>query len=499
MAQRLGSRIKDGCFYRTDLSLFGIMALQNLIVFSVNLADNVMLGRFSESAMSGVSLANQVQFLLQMLVTGTASGLIVLASQYWGKKQTEPIRRLFTVALIVAVCLAAALGAVVICFPEWVMSILTNEPEVIAQGAIYIRILGFTYIIFAVTNVILGVLRSVETVAVGFVIALSALITNIFLNYCLIFGNLGFPRLGVAGAAWATFAARVVEMIIAVVYLVFFDKKIGLKFREIFRLDSSYFRDFFHAGLPMVFSSASWGIAMFIQSAILGRLGAAAIGASSIANALFSFLGVISSSSQSASSVVIAKTVGEGDIPRVKRYARRLQLIFLATGLISSALFLSLKGPILSYYNVSDETLVLAGKFITILSITIVGSSYEAPCLCGIVAGGGETNFVLFNDLIFMWGIVLPMSALSAFVFKWPVTVTFFLLKGDQILKCAVAVIKVNRFRWIRVLTRETGGSVGSGGNNGDSNTINDTINDTIGDNDNTGTSADDPAQVPAE
>ena len=111
---------------------------------------------------------------------------------------------------------------------------------------------------------------------------------------------------------------------------------------------------------------------------------------------------------------------------------------------------------IVSLYNVAPETEKLAKTFIYILSVTIVGSCYEAPCLCGIVSGGGDTKFVLYNDLIFMWGIVLPLSALSAFVFDFPIPVTFFLLKSDQILKCFVAVVKVNRFRWIKQLTRNS-------------------------------------------
>ena len=194
---------------------------------------------------------------------------------------------------------------------------------------------------------------------------------------------------------------------------------------------------------------------MAVQTAIIGRLGAAAIGANAIAAPVFQVVAVLYSSTGTASSVLIGKTVGEDDIPRVKVYTKRLQKMFIVIGLVSCGLLLLLKNMILDIYDVSAETRGLASVFIVILSITVIGSSYEAPCLCGIVSGGGDTKFVLFNDIIFMWCMVLPLSVLSAFVFKFPIPVTFFILKSDQITKCAVAAVKVNRYKWIRTLTHD--------------------------------------------
>ena len=114
----------------------------------------------------------------------------------------------------------------------------------------------------------------------------------------------------------------------------------------------------------------------------------------------------------------------------------------------------SSKDVIINLYTITPETEILARRFISILSITVIGTSYQVACLTGIVTGGGDTKFVLTNDLIHQWLIVIPAAFLSAFVFHAPVWVTFICLKSDQILKCFVAMVKVNRYRWIRVLTR---------------------------------------------
>lgn len=445
----------DSYFYKTFFRLFGVVALQNIIVFGVNLADSIMLGRYSETAMSGVSLANQYQFLLHMLVSGCANGVVVIASQYWGKKDTASIKKVLACGFAVCTGISAVMTAAVLISPAGILGLLSNETAIVSEGAEYIRILAFSYLIFAVTNILIAVLRSVESVSIGFYTSLAALFINIFLNYTLIFGHFGAPEMGVKGAAAATLISRIAECLIVLVYAFFIDRRLKLRPRDFIKIEKSYFGDYVKAGLPLMGSSGSWGIAMLIQTAIIGRLGEAAIGANAVAAPIFQVVSVLYSSSSSASSVLIGKTVGEGDIPRVKLYAKRLQVMFLITGIISCAGMLLLKNSLLGFYDISDETLVMSRLFINILAVTVMGSSYEAPCLCGIVSGGGETNFVFKNDIIFMWCIVLPAAFLSAFVFRWSVPVTFFILKSDQILKCAVAAVKVNRFRWIRTLTRE--------------------------------------------
>ncbi len=448
--------IKDPVFYKSYFGMFSVVALHSFLVCAVNLADSVMLGRYSELAMSGVSLANQIQFLLFFITNGACNGLVVLGAQYWGKRDPGSIKKVFSAALAVCACVGAVFELALLAAPAGVLRLLSDQTEIVAVGAGYIRIVALSYLIFAVSSVLIALMRSVESVRVGFYTALLALFVNISLNYALIFGCFGFPALGETGAAVATLISRAAELVFLLIYVFCVDKKLRLRPRTFFQPDKTYFRDYIRAGLPLIGSGGSWGVAMTVQTAVVGRLGAVAIGANAVAGPVFQIIAVLYNSSSSASSVLIGKTVGEDDIPRVKRYTKKLQVIFLLTGLFSGALLFSLRYVIVDCFGLSPETRALSLIFLTILSVTVVGSAYEAPALVGIVSGGGETSFVFRNDLIFMWGIVMPLSFLSAFVFHWPVPVTFFILKLDQILKCFVAAVKVNRFRWIRNLTRES-------------------------------------------
>jgi len=442
---------EDRSFYKRYAGLALTIALQNVIVFGVNLADNVMMGGYSEISLSAVALVNQIQFFLQMLIMGTGDGIVVLASRYWGKCDIKSIKKVAGVGMFIGLSAATLLFCAVFIAPESVLGLLTDKKDVIVEATKYMKIICFTYFFFGMTNILLAVLRSVETAKIGFFVSLSALIINISLNYILIYGKFGAPELGIVGAAIATLVARIVEFAVVVIYLAKVDKKLFLKLHDFFKLEKEYITQFLKVSAPVVLSNTSWGIAMAMQTGILGRLEASVLPANSISTAVFQILSVVMYGSASATSVLIGKSIGERKTKEtITRYAKFLQIIFIALGLCTATGLFLFKDIIINFYEIAPETRALALQFMTVLSITSIGTSYQMPCLTGIVRGGGDTKFVLFNDLIFMWCIVLPASALSAFVFRLPSLVVFMCLKSDQILKCFVAIFKVNRFKWMK-------------------------------------------------
>ena len=445
---------KDKSFYRQFFSLLVYIALQNLIVYCVNLADNIMLGRWSEEALAGVALANQVQFLLQMIVSAAGEGVVVLASQYWGKKSLKPIPFIHGAGLNVALAVGALFMLAGLLIPRPILGLLSRDQAILDEGVKYMRVVCFSYLFYAASTVLLATMRSVENARIGMGVSVMALVVNIVLNYGLIFGRLGLPRLGVQGAAIATLIARGCELLVSAVYVLKIDRKLRLRAGQLFRTERQLARDYARAATPVILSGVSWGIAQFIQTSILGHLGGPAVAANSIAVSLFSVIMVVSYGSGSASGVFIGKVVGSGDHSRIREYVVTLQCLFLCFGVLTGSLIFILKEPIISFYNVAEGTRQLARQFMTVLAITSVGSCYQAPCLTGIVRGGGHTAFVFYNDLIFQWGMVITFSLLAAYVWHLAPVWVFLFLKSDQLVKCIVAVFEVNSYRWIKKLTR---------------------------------------------
>lgn len=445
---------KDRSFYKNFFSLYWILVLQNVIVLSVNLADNLMLGAYNETALSGVAAVNQIQFILQQLMNGCGDSLVVLGSQYWGQKRVKPIKDLSAIALRAALLFAVGLFLIVSIFPRGVLGLFTNDSGIIGAGVEYMMIIRFTYLIFAVTTILLATLRSVETVKIAFFISLSALVINCCINYTLIYGHFGFPEMGARGAAIGTLIARIAELIIVCLYLWKKDTKLNLKLREYFHINRELLHDYIHVCYPVIIVAGMWGMSTAMQTVILGHLQANAIAANSVASTLFLILKVASVGAASCATIVIGKTIGCGDMSKVKEYTRTLQIMFLCIGLLTSFTLFLIKTPVLSLYVLSDDTMQMANAFLNVLCITCIGTAYQMPVLTGIIRGGGDTRFTMFNDIISIWCIVLPVSFLAAFYLKWPPVLVVCCLNSDQIFKCVVAFIRVNSYRWVKKLTR---------------------------------------------
>ena len=447
---------RDKSFYRNYFSLLLFIAFQNLLSFSVSLLDNVMLSRYNTLALNGASVANQIQFLLQMIVTSAGEGVVVLAAQYWGARKTKPIYDAFSIGNIVALAFGLLFFVLIAAIPEGILSLLVNDEAIIAQGASYLGIIKYTYPIYCLSTVMLAMQRSVENARVGFVAMLASLAINAFFNYGMIYGKFGFNEMGIRGAAYATLISRSVELIIAYVYAYRFDRKLRIRPRHFLSYNKPLWMDYAKYATPVILGGASWGLAMFIQTSIIGHMNGDVIAANTLAANLFSVISVFAYGGGNSAGVITGKIVGAGETGKLKEYVRTMQILFLLTGLFTGALIFAMRSPVIALFKLDTEgARFYAKQFVTVLSITSIGSAYQAPCLTGIVRGGGRTNFVFYNDLIFQWGIVILFSLLAAYVWKLEPVWVFFILKSDQLLKCGVAVVEVNSYKWIRKLTNK--------------------------------------------
>lgn len=451
--------IKEKSFYKSFMILALSLALQNLLTYGVNMMDAVMLGRYSQNAMGGVSLCNQVQYLLQMLVVGAGEGAVVLGSQYWGKGNLKPIPHIIGVALRFGGSLAVILFGVVFLFPTQLLSLLSNDSAVIAEGQKYFQIICFTYIIFTVTNILVASLRSIGIVKIGYIISGSTLVINVCLNYCLIYGNLGFPELGVRGAAIATLVSRCVELLIVIYYLKYKEHRLNLTLAKLLHIDTSYMRDYSRVSAPVLINQSLWGLAQMVQTGILGHLGGDVTAANAIAVQVFQVLSVVAYGAASASGIVVGRTIGAGNEQRLRPLVHTLQVLFIIIGICSGFLIFILRVPILMIFGgtLTEQAHELSMQFMLVLSITTVGTAYQMACDNGIIRGGGDTTFSAKMNLISMWLIIVPFSAMAAFWWKCAPVVVFFLLKWDQLYKAIPVVLRLRSWKWVKKVTRPDG------------------------------------------
>lgn len=449
--------LRDRAFYHTFAVLTLSLALQNLLTYSVNLADNIMLGRFSQDALSGASLCNQMQFFLQMLVQGVGEGVIVLGARYWGKRELASVPHIIGAGLRFGVGIAAIMFVGALLFPKQIIRMMSNDTVIIAQAVNYLRIICFTYIIFALTNMLTASLRTIGIVKLGYIISASTLCINICLNYILIYGNFGAPALGIRGAAIATLISRIVELGIVVWYLRFREHTLCLGVRKLLCIDVSYMRDYIAVSLPVLITQALWGVSSIVQTSILGNMenSALVLPANSISVLVFQILSVVGYGAASAAAILTGKTLGEGKKEKIDQTAFTFQVIFCMIGIVTGLIILLSRMPVLMIYDtLSPEAAKLTSQFIAVLALTSVGTCYQMAADCGILRAGGDTKFAMWNNMVFTWLICLPCAALSAFVFHFSPVVVFFCLKMDQVGKCPVIFLRVRSRKWIKQITR---------------------------------------------
>ena len=448
-------KTEKATFYKSFFSLYIALVLQNVITLSVNLTDNVMLGAYSETALSGAAAVNQIQFVFQQLLNGLGDGVVIFCSQYWGKKQTETMKRISAVAMHAAITVSVLLFILVSLFPSEAVGIFTTDESIIQEGAKYLQVIRFTYLLFAETQILLATLRSAEIVKIAFRLSVLTFFVNCGLNYLFIFGHFGMPELGIEGAAVGTLAARILEITILIIFIWKRENRLQIRFKDYWKLDKGLCRDYFRVAAPMVVTQGLWGVNTALQTVILGHMTAAAIAANSAASMLFLLVKSISVGASSSASVIIGKTVGGGDLALVKTYAKRLQKLFLGIGILSAGLLFFLRVPFLSLYDLQPETMEMTNTFLLIFCVVVMGMSYQMPTNNGIIRGGGNAMFVVKMDLISIWLIVIPVSFFMAFVVEASPVVVFCCLNADQIFKCIPAFLKANYGNWIRRLTKE--------------------------------------------
>lgn len=447
--------MKDREFYKSFFQLYIVLVLQNIVTLSVNLADNIMLGAYGEISLSGVTAVNQIQFLYQQLLIAFGDGMVIFCSQYWGKKQIQPMKKVIAIAMRFGVATAVMLFLVITLFPGQAMQVFTTDERIIREGVTYLRTIRFTYLFFAVTQMLLAALRSTEVAKIALNLSVLALVVNCGINYVLIFGRFGAPELGVTGAAIGTLTARILECAVLIGYIVQKEKYLRLKLADFMQRDQTLLKDYLKVLMPLLVFSVLWGINTAMQTVVLGHMNSAAIAANSAASNLYLVVKSAAVGAASAASVMIGKTIGMGDGELVKRYARKLQILFLLLAIAGGILLYFIRIPVLSLYDLSPETMELANQFLIILSVVYVAMAYQMPTNAGIIKGGGSVYFSAKLDTVCICLIVIPLSCYMAFVAGASPAVVVICLNIDQFIKCVPVFLKVNYGNWMKKLTRE--------------------------------------------
>ncbi len=444
------------------------IALQSLITIGVNMLDTMMVGSLGDASLSATSLANSFISVFQILCMGLGMGASVLVSRYWGMKkaaQDDTSAKDASKALKQTVCLMLRLNLLLaflfalatLVMPGIIMRTYTNDENIINLGVIYFRYSVPTYFFVGLSLVITIVLRSVGQVLYPLIVSIVAFSVNLTMNYILIFGKLGAPKMGVAGAALGTLIARIVEFTLIVGYLMLIDKKIGFKLKDMLLNTRSLLREYIRISIPVLVSDGILALGTNSVAMVIGHLGETFVAANAITSVTQQLSTVVISGVSQAGAIVTGITLGEGDRQKTMSQGYRFFGLGLFLGLLSATFIFIFSDPIIGFYgNVSPETAETAKQLMNAICLIIVFQGTNSIMTKGVLRGGGDTKMLMLTDNIFLWVLAIPLGILAGFYFHLSPFWIYVCLKSDQIVKTLWAYHRLRSKKWIKKISTGT-------------------------------------------
>lgn len=445
--------MQDKVFYQKLLKIALPIALQNLMLALVAAADAFMLGRLEQNAMSAVSLATQIQFVQNMILSAIAIAIAILGAQYWGKGDKGTVNEVLNLGLRLCGIISVIFFIGCVFMPRPLMLIFTNEEELIQIGIGYLKIAGWSYLLTGISQCYMAVMKVTEHTGMVARISTMTVILNIVLNAVFIFGFFGIDGMGARGAALATLIARIVELSWCVV-ISFRDGYLRPQLTKFFHKNAILHKDFMKCMLPILGASLLWGIGFTSYSAFMGHLGLAAAAANSVAAVVRDLVCCMCNGLASGGSIIVGNELGAGNLERGKSYGCTIAKLAFVFGFVSTIIVLAFIPLALSFVKLSEEAKGLLIGMMVILSVYMIGRVVNTVIINGIFYSGGDTIFDIYSLAVTMWGIAIPLAVLGTFVFHWPALVVYSCTCLDEVGKIPWVMHHFRKYKWVKDLTR---------------------------------------------
>ena len=440
-------------FYKLLITISIPIVIQNLISSSLNLVDNVMIGQLGETYIAATGLANQIYFIMTLILFGGNSGISIYIAQYWGKKETDKIKSVLSIGLIFALFVSTIFFIIGFVFPTQTLALMSKDTAVVSLGASYMRIVSLSYIITAISFAFGFSSRSVGHPKLPMTAAVVSLMINTVLNYILIFGKFGFPVMGIEGAAIATLIARVVEFIIIIGGIYKTIPVLAVSFKNFFTISSDLVKKVGKTAFPVILNEGFWSLGMTAYALVYARIGTEAVAAVMITNTVNNLFMVVGFGLGNASSVMLGNTLGAGEIDKAIDYNKKFLALSIIGGVIVGALIMAI-GPFLirNLYQLTPESYDITLKTLFILALFMSFKFYNTIIVIGTLRSGGDTVYSMAMEITSVWLIGVPLAALGGFVFKLPVYWVVAMVNIEEVFKVLIGLPRLLSNKWAKRL-----------------------------------------------
>lgn len=444
-------------FFKIIITLVLPITLQSLISSSLNMVDNLMVGKLGEGAIASVGLVNQYFFVFSLCISGFNAGAGIFISQYWGRKKSNNIRRMLGLNMILCILASLAFSIPAFLFPQSIIKIFTNDAEVISLGVQYLRIIAITFIFTSITQVYSTTLRCIGIANPPMIGSLIGVLTNAFLNWVFIFGNLGIPAMGVAGAALATSIARLVEMFVIIYASYRTNDVIPGKIKQYFSFNMDFVKGYFQVSSSVIINELVWSLGLTCYSIIYAKIGIKEIASMQISSTINNMFMVLCIGLASSASIIIGNCIGAGDEDKAREYATKLSILAPIVGLISGLALWVASPYVVQLFNIEKNTVQMTINVLRIMSLFAPLRFFNVLMIVGIFRGGGDTKYSMFVQLGTIWLFAIPLGYVTAVFLKQPLEIVFIVICLEEIIKVVFEAKRLKSKKWIKNIINNTG------------------------------------------
>lgn len=447
--------LKDKRFFLAILTLIIPITLQNLISSSLNMVDNLMIGRLGESSIAAVGLVNQYFFIFMLCLTGINAGAGIFMSQFWGKKDISNIRKMLGVDMILSLIVSFLFFIPASLFPREIIKIFTKDTEVINLGVQYIRIISVTFVLTSITQAYSTTLRCIGIARLPMFGSLIGVLTNAFLNWVFIFGYFGFPAMGVVGAAIATSIARFAEMMFIIVCAYKSNSVIPSKLKNIIGFDHEFVKMYFKTSSSVIINELVWSIGLSVYSIIYAKIGIREVASMQIASTINNLFMVFSIGLANAAAIMIGNKIGAGEEKIAINYAIKLGIFAPIVGLITGISLWIASPAVVGLFKINKDTLDITITVLKIMAFFAPLRFFNVLMIVGIFRGGGDTTYSMLVQLGTIWCFAIPAGFIAATYFKLPLEKVFFIISLEEVVKIFFEAKRLRSKKWIRNVVEE--------------------------------------------
>lgn len=447
--------LKDRTFLREMLTIALPISLQQLINASLNMIDVVMVGQLGETSIAAIGLANQVFFVMILLLFGTTSGMSIFTAQFWGKQEIEPIRKVLGMSVLVSSMIALLFSVSAVFAPHVLLGFYTNDKEVIEIGSQYLRIVALSYIPVAIATAYSAVLRSIQLIRIAVIASATALLFKTILGYILIFGHFGFPALGVRGAAIGTASGWILELILLFILIYTQKTPLAASLSQMFSFEFSFFTRVLRTAAPAIVNELFWSVGITTYNAIYARIGTDAIAAVQVNATIEELAFVVFIGLGNACGVMVGNRIGAKRTDEAYETVRRIAILsILSAWLVGLGVFLS-RNWVVGLYDLSPSGEFNVRTLMLVMACVLWIRMFNFVTFVGALRAGGDTRFALFMEILSIWGIGVPIAYLGAFILDLPVYYVYLMVIVEEIVKAFVSIWRIRSKKWIHDLVNE--------------------------------------------